>query len=322
MTASSMQSARQLELDADATRRRLASTLDNLADNLTPGRLLDEVIGYSREGGASFMKGLGNAASTNPLPTLLLGVGAAMLLSGKGRLDSVPRNFGDLFSRSNGHARASGTESRANGGSRGSMLRDAGNALGDAAESAGSGVTAAAASVSAVASSAVDRVAETATSAAGAVRDAAGEVGAFATSAAAAAGDEAGRLGDHARRMTHDLRDRASRLAEEQTLVVAIAGIALGAILAAALPRTAVEDDLMGDASDTIKKAAGDVASEQITNISSEASKVAEDLGGAIAERGGSAKAVVDVVRDATERVVGAAGAGLNGEDRTNSSRR
>ena len=84
MSLTSGQSARQLEREADDTRRRLSATLDNLADNLTPGRMLDEVIAYSRGGGASFLKGLGNAASTNPLPTLLIGVGAAMFLVWQG----------------------------------------------------------------------------------------------------------------------------------------------------------------------------------------------------------------------------------------------
>jgi len=35
------QSARAIENEADATRSRLAGTLDELANNLTPGRMLD-----------------------------------------------------------------------------------------------------------------------------------------------------------------------------------------------------------------------------------------------------------------------------------------
>ena len=80
---------RTLEREAGERRRRLASTLDDLTNNLTPGRLVDEVLTYSRGGGASFVKGLGNAASANPLPTVLIGLGALMFLTGKGGLSSV-----------------------------------------------------------------------------------------------------------------------------------------------------------------------------------------------------------------------------------------
>ena len=76
--------------------------------------------------------------------------------------------------------------------------------------------------------------------------------------------EEASHLRDQAMRVSHDLRDRASRLAEEQPLVVAAAGIAIGALFAALLPRTSVEDELMGEASDTIREAAGDAVSDQL----------------------------------------------------------
>ena len=82
------------------------------------------------------------------------------------------------------------------------------------------------------------------------------------------------------------MRDRAVRLAEEQPLIVAVAGIALGAILAAALPRTKVEDDLMGETSDTIKDAASEVASEQISKISSEADQVVDKIKETVSEHG------------------------------------
>jgi len=67
-------SSRQLEAEASATRARLSNNLDELASHLTPGRVLDEVMTYSRGGGADFLRGLRNAAAANPIPTLLIGV--------------------------------------------------------------------------------------------------------------------------------------------------------------------------------------------------------------------------------------------------------
>jgi hypothetical protein len=310
MSISSGQSARQLEHEADDTRRRLSATLDDLADKLTPGRMLDEVIAYSRNGGASFLKGLGNAASTNPLPTLLIGVGAAMFLSGKGRLDSIPRGFSDLFGRSNGgdatrdrlpeHATPRSSKDVTAAG-------DAGKQITDAAPSAASGVKAAASSVRDAVSDTANRISEEASDAIVAAKDSAvglGEsVGEFAEKGLNAVGEEAAQLRDQARRLTHDARDRAIKLAEEQPLIVAVAGIALGAILAAALPRTKLEDELMGETSDTVKETAGEIASEQIDKISTEAEKVVEEVKDTITEHGLTAEAAVAVVEDAGERV-------------------
>ena len=195
-----------------------------------------------------------------------------------------------------------------------SLVGNASEAIGDAARSAASGVKEAASSVSATASNAAERLGEGASNAVTAVKDTAvgvGEsVGDFADNGLNAAGEEAGHLRDQARRVTHDMRDRAVKLAEEQPLIVAVAGIALGAILAAALPRTKIEDDLMGETSDTIKETAGEVASEQIAKISSEADKVAEEVKETISEHGLTPKAAVNVVRDVGERVATAVGAG------------
>src|SRR5262245_30707336 len=51
MTTSRHQSSRELESEASAVRARLSNNLDELANNLTPGRVLDEVMTYSRGGG-------------------------------------------------------------------------------------------------------------------------------------------------------------------------------------------------------------------------------------------------------------------------------
>ena len=70
MTLADDRSPRAYEREADETRRRLSTSLDELASNLTPGRMLDEVLSYARAGGGDFLRGLGNAASANPMPTL------------------------------------------------------------------------------------------------------------------------------------------------------------------------------------------------------------------------------------------------------------
>ena len=229
-----------------------------------------------------------------------------MFLSGKGRLDSIPSGFGNLFHRSNGNGAGrklsdSPSIEPPRAGSA-SLVGNASEAIGDAARSAASGVKEAASVVGTTASNAAERLGEGASKAVTAAKDTAvgvGEsVGDFADTALNATREEAAHLRDQARRVTHDMRDRAVKLAEEQPLIVAVAGIAVGAILAAALPRTKIEDDLMGETSEAIKETAGQVASEQIAKISSEADKVAEEIKETITEHGVTAKAAVNVVRD------------------------
>ena len=313
MSMRSDQSAFQLEGEADEARRRLSSTLDDLADNLTPGRMLDEVISYSRGGGASFLKGLGNAASTNPLPTLLIGVGAAMLLSGKGRLDSIPQHFGDLFgggdperSKARRKTDPAGFDQRAGRG-KASVVGEASEAVKDAVHSAASGVKSAVTSAASMATHAADTIGQQASSTVGTISDTASGLGDGLADLAEAVVDttaeEASHLRDQAMRVSHDLRDRASRLAEEQPLVVAAAGIAIGALFAALLPRTSVEDELMGEASETIREAAGDAVSDQLEHVSSEAGNVADEVKETISQHGLNAKAAVDAVRDVGEKV-------------------
>ena len=119
MTLADDRSPRAYEREAEETRRRLSTSLDELASNLTPGRMLDEVLSYARAGGGDFLRGLGNAASANPMPTLLIGIGAAMFLTGKGRVDTasgdaggnghgvgVLRHAADALRRRNGSGRA------------------------------------------------------------------------------------------------------------------------------------------------------------------------------------------------------------------------
>ena len=86
MNNRSHQSARDLESEAAATRARLSGHLDGLVSGLTPGHIIDEVMTYSRRGGTDFLRGLTHAAAANPIPTLLIGAGCAMFLSGRFRL--------------------------------------------------------------------------------------------------------------------------------------------------------------------------------------------------------------------------------------------
>ena len=71
------------ERDAEQTRHRLAESLDELNNRLTPGQVFDEMLTYARGGSGTFFRALSNASRENPVPSLLIAAGAMMFLSEK-----------------------------------------------------------------------------------------------------------------------------------------------------------------------------------------------------------------------------------------------
>jgi ElaB/YqjD/DUF883 family membrane-anchored ribosome-binding protein len=70
----------RIEADVDQSRHRLNDTLAALGDKLSPGQMLDEVMGLAQGQAGDFVKKLGSQVKENPLPTLLIAAGVGMLL--------------------------------------------------------------------------------------------------------------------------------------------------------------------------------------------------------------------------------------------------
>lgn len=79
-------SSAQLEREADQTRAELAATLEELRTRITPGQLLDQTFAYARESNVgAFVRNLGRDARDNPLPLVIMGAGLAWLIMADGR---------------------------------------------------------------------------------------------------------------------------------------------------------------------------------------------------------------------------------------------
>jgi len=298
------------ERAAENNRRRLSSTLDELAASLTPGRMLDEILSYARAGGGDFLKGLSKAASANPLPTLLIGVGAAMFLSGKGRVGS------------NGEAHGPRTEESGtftNGGPGTGAISDGMAAVGSGIAAAASGVRSGASSAGAAVSRTAAGIADEAVSSlssareavrgagsavGGAARDLADNVSGYAASAREGVLDRGRKAFDESSRVLNDLRTRGSDFAQEQPLIVGAVGIAIGAAVATLLPRTRTEDSLMGEASDSIKGAIGEAAGEQYREAKTAAENVATEAKASAARHGLSAAGAAEAIRTMADKTV------------------
>ena len=96
----------QFEREAEETRWQLAGTLEELRDRMTPGRVVDQVVDYTRDGpAAEFLRNLGREVRENPMPLVLIGIGIAWLMLASSRTsraaiasaaDSVARAANDI----------------------------------------------------------------------------------------------------------------------------------------------------------------------------------------------------------------------------------
>jgi hypothetical protein len=91
---------------------------------------------------------------------------------------------------------------------------------------------------------------------------------------AQSARERVGQIGQAARNQAERVRQQAERvrtgydsMVREQPLALGAIGLAIGACLAAAAPRTRQEDELMGEASDRLTERAQDMGEEQLQKV-------------------------------------------------------
>lgn len=100
------------------------------------------------------------------------------------------------------------------------------------------------------------------------------------------------------------VRDNLAELFRAQPLALGAIGLALGAGMAAALPNSDIEDSFLGQASETVKAQASEVASEQLEKVTAIAND-AIDAASAEARKQGL---TLDDVKAATKDITGRVG--------------
>ena len=85
------QSAR-LEREAEETLWQLSGTLEELRARMTPGRVVDQVIDYTRDSpAADFLRNIGQEVRQNPMPLVLVGICILWLLLASNRTSRADR---------------------------------------------------------------------------------------------------------------------------------------------------------------------------------------------------------------------------------------
>ena len=201
----------------------------------------------------SFFDDLGRAVQANPVPAALIGMGALWMLMGGGRTTAAAALL------SGGAARAADT-------------------LAPAAAAVSSGASRLAEGVSGLASSATESISELASGAkrmADETFETAGEAVADGaqrlTSTAAGAGsrlsEHAGSAAQGATAFAGAVQGNLAETFERQPLLVGVVGLAIGAAIAGAFPKTRFEEEMVGEQAGAVKDKVQALASEQAENL-------------------------------------------------------
>jgi len=108
-------------------------------------------------------------------------------------------------------------------------------------------------------------------------------------------------------------RDGLSELFRAQPLALGAIGLAIGAGIAAALPKTDVEDAYHGEASQTVKTQAAELAGQQVEKATALASDVVEAVSAEARKQGLTPDGAKAAANDLTGRVGRVVDAAKNG---------
>ncbi len=237
-----MRESALLQREAEAQRAGLSNTLGQLREGMTTSALSAELVGVLRDSSLSVVKSLADSARGNPGAALLIGAGLTMLLTRTTGADVMSTATSVLKT-----ATTVGTDAAS------AAADKVKSAAGTAADTAKSLASQAGDKVAGMASTAEKMAIDTAASltdravgAADAIRGAADEQVDQAKRLVEDGKETAEHLNQDASRLAADTRNAVSKLLEEQPILVAAIGTALGALFGAALPVSQAERNVLG----------------------------------------------------------------------------
>lgn len=268
---------RDIEAELERDRASLASTLNELHDRVSIDNLAKEALGLIRTNASAYTKSIDGAIRANPMALALTGVGIAWLIfGGRTRRDEPDRSDARRDGDS-GHTMAEGRRAP----------EDAGwsDRIDDLRERASATLR----SIERDARSRTDHLRDHAAERTKVLAD-------FTVDMKRSLLDGLDGLSDAARERVVSARENAyatrlriqraardggreaGRLIEEHPLVAGVVALALGAAIAAALPRTRAEDRAFGEDSDRLMRAANDLLKKERARLARVAEGVADEL--------------------------------------------
>ncbi|QXG34713.1 DUF3618 domain-containing protein [Pseudomonas viridiflava] len=221
----SKKSPETLEREIDQQRSSIGNIVDALEKKMSPGQLVDQALGYVKDNGGEFFGNLGNNVKANPVPAVLTTVGVLWMMMGNNR----PATGGS----SNGSSVLSSVTERA-----GSMAGSVSDSLGSA---------------KARVQETVSHMKERTSHMTHSVRDT------FSGSSGSSDSWQDADLTFQEKR--EHMKSSTRQLVNEQPLTLAAMGIAVGALIGAALPVTTKEQQIVRQAREKLRGKSGSLSS-------------------------------------------------------------
>lgn len=237
----------RLEREIDQQRADIDHIVDALENKLSPGQLFDRLVNFGKGNGSELAQNLGATIKAHPLPALLTSVGLAWLYAS--RNEPAPSSVDTGFRRSGyvgATAMSTGREMPGDGSDigLGQRAQDLGDQVADTWDRASARV-----------SQFSDQVTDKLHGMTDTLHDASATVGAKTRQAT-----------DTARQQSMRARQGFNQMLDENPLALGAIGVALGALLAAALPITEQENQLLGKASDRVTDKARDAVRSTVAD--------------------------------------------------------
>ncbi|WP_030129337.1 DUF3618 domain-containing protein [Pseudomonas sp. QTF5] len=199
-----------IEREIDAQRENIGHIVDALESKFTPGQMFDQALLMMQSNGSTFLTNLGTSVRNNPVPAVLTSVGLMWLMMSQNR-PPTPREY--------------------------SVEPDV-----DWADDLAEGLTDGMDSARQRLHNTTDSIKDSYQAVKGKAAHLSDSLHAKTDHLSHAVHDTSDRLA----RRTHEMGDQFSHLLKEQPLMMAAVGIAVGALLGAALPTTATERRYLG----------------------------------------------------------------------------
>lgn len=335
MTAASSRgkSLEQLERETERNRAALAGTVDTLRETvldevgdirrkMSVEYIKSEVSGYARETSTAWVTGLQGAARAHPLRSLAIGAGLGLPLLRMARHVPLPLlviGAGFALARPTGR-NAVGLASAKVGGGAASVRTGANDLI---ARAQGAAVQAGG-SVTSTASSAWTSTTDTAAGAVASIKERASDLLDAGVGLKSQAAEKGRTTLDAGYGMLSDARDQTGQAVTQagtkavdffhtNPLLVAGAGVALGALFAAILPATQSESRLLSNVAPDLKQKATDLVDQGYEAASSAASDIYNGLVGQAKDKGLSVEGASDAAHTLGEKVQAVVEAAVGG---------
>lgn len=234
-------------------RTQVADTATDLKERLSPSAIKAEVSGYVRESRDQLWHTLEQKARDNPLQAVA--VGAAIAYPAFQLLRAMPAPLllvgaGLLLSKTTANQSAAISKATDAVGDR---ARGAMDSVGEAFDNATDTTRRKFHDAQDYALEGAETAMERGAALASSIKD---QVTEAADSAKAAVGETTDKMVGQAQDLTRQARDAVATTWDQNPLLVAGAGLVIGAVIAAAFPSTETEDNLFGEASDAVRRQA------------------------------------------------------------------